>query len=195
MSVHEEPIRPEPEALLEEAGRANRGRLKIYFGMAPGVGKTFAMLEAARHLKAAGRDVVVGLVETHGRQETIALTEGLEILPHRKLSHRGHVLEEFDVEAALARHPGLLLVDEMAHTNAPDSVHPKRWQDVEQLLRAGIDVHSTLNVQHIESLNDVVARITGIRVRETVPDMVLEQADEVELVDLTPRELVERLQQ
>jgi two-component system sensor histidine kinase KdpD len=195
MSAHEEPIRPEPEALLEEAGRANRGRLKIYFGMAPGVGKTFAMLEGARAAKAAGRDVVVGLVETHGRVETIALTEGLEILPRRKLSHRGHTLEEFDTEAALARRPGLLLVDELAHTNAPDCLHPKRWQDVDQLLRGGIDVYSTLNVQHIDSLNDVVARITGIRVRETVPDQVLEQADEVELVDLTPRELVERLQQ
>jgi len=195
MSFQEEPLRPEPEALLAEAGRGTRGRLKIYLGMAPGVGKTFAMLEGARQAKAAGRDVVVGVVETHGRSETAALLQGLDLIPRRNIAHRGHTLQEFDLAAVLARKPALVLVDELAHTNAPDCIHPKRWQDVEELLFAGIDVYSTLNVQHLESLNDVVARITGVRVRETVPDKVLEQADEVELIDLTPTELVERLNQ
>jgi len=200
MSANEEPFRPEPEALLLEVlrgqeGHGNRGRLKIYLGMAPGVGKTFAMLEGARQAKAAGRDVVVGVVETHGRAETAALVQGLEIIPRRSLAHRGHTLQEFDLAAVLARKPDLVLVDELAHTNAPDCLHPKRWQDVAELLFAGINVYSTLNVQHLESLNDVVARITGVRVRETVPDKILEQADEVELVDLTPTELVERLNQ
>ncbi|HVZ02109.1 MAG TPA: sensor histidine kinase KdpD [Dongiaceae bacterium] len=195
MSLSDEPLRPEPEALLKEAGRANRGRLKIYLGMAPGVGKTYAMLEGARAATAAGRHVVVGIVETHGRAETAGLLQGLDVLPRQSISHRGHKLEEFDLAAALARRPDLILVDELAHTNAPDCLHPKRWQDVEELLFAGIDVHTTLNVQHLESLNDAVARITGVRVRETVPDRILEQADEVELVDLTPTELVERLHQ
>jgi len=195
MTIADEPIRPEPEALLREAGHAGRGRLKIYLGMAPGVGKTYAMLEGARQAQAAGRNVLVGVVETHGRSETAALTQGLELLPRRQIAHRGHTLEEFDLAAALARRPGLILVDELAHTNAPDCLHPKRWQDVQELLFAGIDVHTTLNVQHLESLNDVVARITGVRVRETVPDKLLEQADEVELVDLTPTELVDRLHQ
>jgi two-component system sensor histidine kinase KdpD len=195
MSLSDEPLRPEPDALLKEAGRANRGRLKIYLGMAPGVGKTYAMLDGARAAKAAGRDVLVGVVETHGRSETIALLQGLEILPRQAIAHRGHKLEEFDLAAALARKPDLILVDELAHTNAPDCLHPKRWQDVEELLFAGINVHTTLNVQHLESLNDAVARITGVRVRETVPDRILEQADEVGLVDITPSELVERLHQ
>jgi two-component system sensor histidine kinase KdpD len=195
MTEDDEPFRPEPEALLLEAGRGKRGRLKIYLGMAPGVGKTFAMLEGARAAKAAGRDVVVGVVETYGRAETAALLEGLDVIPRRSLAHRGHMLQEFDLAAVLARKPDLVLVDELAHTNAPDSLHPKRWQDVAELLFAGINVYSTLNIQHIESLNDVVARITGVRVRETVPDKVLEQADEVELVDLTPTELIERLNQ
>src|SRR3569833_3086863 len=156
MTDSEEPFRPEPEALLLEAGRGNRGRLKIYLGMAPGVGKTYAMLEGARAAKAAGRNVVVGLVETHGRAETVALVQGLEVLPRQSISHRGHKLEEFDLAAALARKPALILVDELAHTNAPDCLHPKRWQDVEELLFAGINVHTTLNVQHLESLNDAV---------------------------------------
>ncbi|HVT50728.1 MAG TPA: sensor histidine kinase KdpD [Dongiaceae bacterium] len=195
MSLSDEPLRPEPEALLKEAGRSNRGRLKIYLGMAPGVGKTYAMLEGARAAKAAGRNVVIGLVETHGRTETAALLQGLEILPRQTISHRGHTLEEFDLAAALARKPDLIVVDELAHTNAPDCLHPKRWQDVEELLFAGINVLSALNVQHLESLNDAVARITGVRVRETVPDRILEQADEVELVDITPTELMERLHQ
>jgi two-component system sensor histidine kinase KdpD len=195
MTETEEPLRPEPEALLHEAGRGARGRLKIYLGMAPGVGKTYAMLEGARQVQATGRTVVVGVVETHGRAETAALLQGLEVMPRRAIAHRGQTLHEFDLAAVLARRPALVLVDELAHTNAPDSLHAKRWQDVEELLFAGIDVHTTLNVQHLESLNDVVARITGVRVRETVPDRILEQADEVELVDLTPTELVERLHQ
>jgi two-component system sensor histidine kinase KdpD len=195
MTEDDEPLRPEPEALLLEAGRGNRGRLKIYLGMAPGVGKTYAMLEGARQAKAAGRNVVIGVVETHGRAETAALLEGLEVIPRRSIVHRGHMLQEFDLAAVLERKPTLVLVDELAHTNAPDSLHPKRWQDVTELLFAGINVYSTLNIQHIESLNDVVARITGVRVRETVPDKILEQADEVELVDLTPSELIERLNQ
>jgi two-component system sensor histidine kinase KdpD len=195
MSLSDEPLRPEPEALLKEAGRSNRGRLKIYLGMAPGVGKTYAMLEGARAAKSAGRSVVVGVVETHGRAETAGLLQGLDVLPRRAITHRGHTLEEFDLAAAIARKPDLILVDELAHTNAPDCLHPKRWQDVQELLFAGINVHTTLNVQHLESLNEAVTRITGVRVRETVPDRLLEQADEVVLVDLTPSELVERLHQ
>jgi two-component system, OmpR family, sensor histidine kinase KdpD len=195
MSLSDEPPRPEPDALLREAGRANRGRLKIYLGMAPGVGKTYAMLEGVRGAKASGRRVTIGIVETHGRTETAALLQGLDMLPRQAMMHRGHKLEEFDLAGALERKPDLILVDELAHTNAPDCLHPKRWQDVEELLFAGIDVHSTLNVQHLESMNDAVARITGVRVRETVPDRVLEQADEVELVDITPTELLERLHQ
>src|SRR4051812_34864191 len=195
MSLSDEPLRPEPEALLKEAGRGNRGRLKIYLGMAPGVGKTYAMLEGARAAKAAGRDVLVGVIETHGRSETAALLQGLDVLPRQAITHRGHRREEFDLAAALARKPGLILVDELAHTNAPDCLHPKRWQDVEELLFAGLDVHTTLNVQHLESLNDAVARITGVKVRESVPDRLLELADEVELGDIPPTELMERLHQ
>jgi two-component system, OmpR family, sensor histidine kinase KdpD len=186
-------LRGEPDALLAEAEREGRGRLKVYLGMAPGVGKTYAMLEGARRLKAQGLDVVAGVVETHGRSDTAAMTEGLDTLPRRRFAYRGQTLEEFDIDAALARKPALLLVDELAHTNAAESRHPKRWQDVEELIRAGIDVHTTLNVQHLESLSDVVARITGVRVAETVPDRVLEQADEIELIDLTPEELLARL--
>jgi two-component system sensor histidine kinase KdpD len=193
--------RPDPDALLAliraeapAAARA-RGRLKIFFGATAGVGKTYAMLEAAHERRRAGADVVIGLVETHGRRETTALLAGLEALPRRRLEHRGVTLEEFDVDAALARRPHILLVDELAHTNAPGSRHAKRWQDVEELLAAGIAVYTTLNVQHIESLNDVVARVTGITVRETVPDSVLESADEVELIDLPPEELLQRLRE
>jgi two-component system sensor histidine kinase KdpD len=174
---------------------ASRGRLKIFFGAAPGVGKTYAMLEAARARAREGMDVVVGVLETHGRPETAALLEGLPALPKRDLEYRGISLQEFDLDAALARRPGLLLVDELAHTNVPGSRHAKRWQDVEELLDAGISVFSTLNVQHIESLNDVVARITGVTVRETLPDAVFDQADELELADLAAEDLLARLHQ
>ncbi|MCW4115468.1 sensor histidine kinase KdpD [Aurantimonas sp. MSK8Z-1] len=187
--------RPEPDALLAEAAREGRGRLKIFLGAAPGVGKTFAMLEAARQRQAEGLDVVVGIVETHGRTETERLLAGLEVLPRRRLFYRGRALPEMDLEGLLARRPALALVDELAHTNVEGSRHAKRWQDVADLLAAGIDVLSTLNVQHLESLNDIVARIAGVRVRETVPDTVLELADEIELVDLPPEELIARLRQ
>jgi len=191
--------RPSPEQILErireEEVRAARGRLKIFFGANPGVGKTFAMLEEARAKRAEGVDVAIGLVETHGRAETGALLAGLEQLPRRTLEHRGVTLTEFDLDAALARRPTLVLVDELAHTNAPGSRHERRWQDVEELLAAGISVYSTLNVQHLESLNDVVAQITGVQVRETVPDTVFDGADDVELADLTPEDLLRRMQQ
>jgi len=189
--------RPDPEALLEraraeEAKRA-RGRLKVFFGAAPGVGKTYAMLEAARELRATGVDVVVGYAETHGRAETEALVAGLEVVPPRRVEYHGATLRDFDLDAALGRHPTVILVDELAHTNAPGARHAKRWQDVVELLDAGIAVYTTINVQHLESLNDVVAQITGVRVRETVPDSVFQQADEVELVDLSPDDLLQRL--
>src|ERR1019366_5294502 len=191
--------RADPDELLRrvnaEERRACRGKLVIFFGAAPGVGKTYAMLEAARSERDLKRDVVIGVVETHGRFDTGALVIGLELLPRRKVNHRGVILEEFDLDTALARKPGLILVDELAHTNAPGSRHAKRWQDVEELLAAGIDVYATLNVQHLESLNDVVAQITGVVVRETVPDRVLEEATEVRLIDLPPDELLERLEQ
>lgn len=181
-------------AAREEA-REQRGRLKVFFGALPGVGKTCAMLAAARELRTAGHDVVVGWVETHGRAETARLAEGLEHLAPRTSELRGVALAEFDLDAALARRPELLLLDELAHTNAPGSRHVRRWQDVEELRSAGIDVWTTLNVQHVESLNDVVAGITGITVRETVPDALLDAADEIELVDLPPDELIQRLRE
>jgi len=188
--------RPDPEALLArvkaEEARQRRGKLKIFLGAAAGVGKTYAMLEAAREQKADGVDVLVGYVETHGRAETDALLVGLELLPPRMVDYRGTALREFDLDGALARRPALILVDELAHTNAPGSRHAKRWQDVVELLDAGINVYTTMNVQHLETLNDVVAKITGVVVRETVPDSVFEQADEVELIDLPPDELLER---
>jgi two-component system sensor histidine kinase KdpD len=191
--------RPDPDALLarvkaEEAKQA-RGKLKIFFGAAPGVGKTYAMLEAGRKEGKAGADVVVGYVEPHVRPDTQALVLGLDLLPRRQVEYRGATLQEFDLEAALERRPQLLLVDELAHTNAPGMTHTKRWQDVEQLLAAGVNVYTTLNVQHLESLNDVVAQITRVTVRETVPDSVFEAADEVELVDLAPDDLLERLRE
>ncbi len=189
----DEPSRPDPDALLAEAKRQGRGRLKVYLGMAPGVGKTFEMLTAGRRRRDEGVEVVVGVVETHGRKDTEALTEGLEVMPRHPIEYRGRRLMEFDLDGALARKPKLLLVDEYAHSNAHGSRHPKRWQDVEELLAAGIDVWTTLNVQHLESLVDVVWKITGVRVRETVPDSALSAADEIELVDLTPQELRERL--
>lgn len=161
--------RPSPKALLQLAEQETRGKLKVFLGMAPGVGKTYAMLSAARTQRAEGTDLVVGVVETHGRPETAALLEGLEVLPRRPVFYRRRSLMEFDVEAAIARRPKLLLVDEFAHTNAPGLIHVKRYQDVEEVLRAGIDVWTTLNIQHLESLTDVVERIAGIRVQETVP--------------------------
>jgi two-component system sensor histidine kinase KdpD len=185
--------RPDPDALLALATREGRGRLKVFLGAAPGVGKTFAMLQGARRLAGEGADVVIGLVETHGRAETAALLEGLEVLPRRLLEYRGRQMQEFDLDAALARHPKLLVLDELAHSNPSECRHPKRWQDAEELLDAGIDVWTALNIQHLESLADVVARITGVTVRETVPDKVLQQADDVVLVDITPDELVTRL--
>ncbi|WP_091686574.1 sensor histidine kinase [Methylocapsa palsarum] len=187
--------RPDPDALLALTDNESRGKLRVFLGAAPGVGKTFAMLSKARALKNDGVDVVIGLVETHGRDETEALTEGLEILPRRKIEYRGRTIEEFDIDAALARRPKLIVVDELAHTNAPDSRHPKRWQDVEELLGAGIDVWTALNIQHLESLADVVSRITGVLVRETVPDLVFQEASDVILVDITPDELLQRLKE
>ena len=189
----DDPTRPDPDALLAAAKRASRGKLKVFLGMAPGVGKTYEMLRAARKRKADGADVVIGVVETHGRRETESLLRGLEVLPRRPLEHRGRSYMEFDIDGALARRPKLLLVDEYAHSNAPGSRHPKRWQDVEELLVAGLDVWTTLNVQHLESLVDVVQRITGVRQRETVPDSALSRADDIELIDITPEELRERL--
>src|SRR5215475_10541430 len=189
--------RPSPEALLEAARQAERrsGRLKIFVGAAPGVGKTYEMLQTARARKKDGYDIVVGVVETHGRKETQALLDGLEVVPRKRLEYKGQWLEEMDLDALIARRPQIALVDELAHTNAPGSRHPKRYLDVEELLGRGIDVYTTVNIQHIESLNDVVAQITHVRVRETVPDAVFDRADAVELVDLTPDDLIERLKQ
>jgi two-component system, OmpR family, sensor histidine kinase KdpD len=191
--------RPDPDALLErlreQDGTLARGRLKVFFGASPGVGKTYAMLEAAQRRKKEGGQVVAGWVETHGRAETAALLEGLETLAPRVVDYRGQELRELDLDAALARRPQLLLVDELAHTNVPGSRHAKRWQDVEELLEHGMDVWTTLNVQHVESLNDLVARVTDVTVRETVPDRLLDEADELEFVDLPPDELLQRLQE
>jgi two-component system, OmpR family, sensor histidine kinase KdpD len=189
--------RPDPDELLQrlqqQDGQRVRGRLRIYFGANAGVGKTYAMLSAAQRELKAGREVLVGVVETHGRSETAALLAGLPQLPLREVPYRGRTLREFDLDAALARQPDVLLVDELAHSNVEGSRHPKRWQDVEELLDAGIDVWSALNVQHLESLNGTVGAITGIRVHETVPDTVLDAADEIVLVDVTPDELIGRL--
>ncbi len=191
--------RPDPDTLLarlqaEDAKRA-RGKLKVFFGAAPGVGKTYSMLEAARKVAKEGVDVVVGYIEPHCRPETQALVLGLDVLPRLEVIYRGTKLLEFNLDAALARHPQLILVDELAHTNVPGLTHTRRWQDVMPLLDAGIDVYTTLNVQHLESLNDVIAQITGVIVRETVPDSIFEEADEVELVDLAPDDLLERLRE
>ncbi|MGA8031825.1 MAG: two-component system sensor histidine kinase KdpD [Casimicrobiaceae bacterium] len=189
--------RPDPDALLasiaDERARAARGRLKVFFGASPGVGKTYAMLAEARRLREEGRDVVVGVVETHRREETARLVAGLEVLSRRSVEYRGHTLQEFDIDAALARKPSILLVDELAHTNAPGSRHAKRYQDVLELLGAGIDVYTTVNVQHLESLNDVIGGITGVKVRETLPDRVFDEADEIVLVDLPADDLLQRL--
>jgi two-component system sensor histidine kinase KdpD len=187
--------RPSPDALLEQAKAELRGKLRIYLGAAPGVGKTFEMLSDARKKRLEGVEIVAGVIETHGRAETAALLEGLELLPKRLLGEAAHEIAEMDLDGLLTRKPQIALIDELAHTNAEGSRHPKRWMDVDELLAAGIDVWSTLNVQHIESLNDIVARITRVRVRETIPDAVLERADEIQLIDLTPDELIERLKQ
>lgn len=184
--------RPDPDALLASLPPP-RGRLKLFFGAAPGVGKTYAMLAEAQEKRAAGLDVVVGWVDTHGRAETMAMLAGLEQLPRLKREHRERELDAFDLDAALARHPAILVVDELPHSNAPGCRHPKRWQDVEELLSAGIEVYSAMNVQHLDSLNDVVSRVTGVAVNETVPDHVFDQADEVRLVDLPPDDLLQRL--
>ncbi len=189
--------RPSPEALLEAARReeGHGGRLKIFLGAAPGVGKTYEMLQSAHAKLKAGVDVVVGVVETHGRVETQALLSGLEVLPRKKLDYRGQILEEMDLDGLLARRPKIAIVDELAHTNAPGSRHPKRYLDVEELLDNGIDVYTAVNIQHIESLNDIVAQITRVRVRETVPDSIIDRADDIELVDLTPNDLIQRLRE
>lgn len=191
----EREARPSPEALLEEAAREGLGRLKIFLGAAPGVGKTYEMLTQARQRKLEGVDVVIGVVESHGRVETELLTKGLELIPKKRIPYKGRVLAEMDLDAILLRKPKLVLVDELAHTNVDGSRHPKRYLDVEELLAAGIDVYSTLNVQHLESLNDVVARITHVRVNETVPDSILDHANDVEIVDLTPEDLIQRLKE
>ncbi|MDQ0132875.1 two-component system sensor histidine kinase KdpD [Neorhizobium galegae] len=185
--------RPSPDALLEHAEREARGRLKIFLGAAPGVGKTYEMLMSGRARKADGLDVVIGVVETHGRKETEALVEGFEVVARKLIDYRGQQLDEMDLDAILARRPALVLVDELAHTNAAGSRHPKRYMDVQEILSHGIDVYSTLNIQHVESLNDVVAQITRVRVRETVPDSIIDRADDVEIIDLTPDDLIKRL--
>src|SRR5690348_5561135 len=189
--------RPSPEALLEAARRedSRAGKLKIFVGAAPGVGKTYEMLQQARARRKAGIDVVVGFVETHGRAETEALVRGLEVIPRKKLDYRGQIVEEMDLDAVIARRPKIALVDELAHTNAAGSRHPKRYLDVEELLSHGIDVYTAVNIQHIESLNDVVAQITHVRVRETVPDSIFDRADAIELIDLTPDDLIQRLKE
>ena len=189
----ERDARPSPEALLDAANQEGRGRLKIFLGAAPGVGKTYEMLLTAQARRREGVDVVVGVVETHGRRETEALLAGLDVIARREVEYKGHRLREMDLDAILKRRPSLVLVDELAHSNAPGSRHPKRYLDVEELIAAGIDVFTTLNIQHVDSLNDVIARITRIRVRETVPDSVLDQADDIEVVDLAPDDLIQRL--
>jgi two-component system sensor histidine kinase KdpD len=189
--------RPNPDLLLakyrEQEAQSRRGKLRIYFGSSAGVGKTYAMLVAARKLQSEGVDVLIGVVETHGRSETAALLEGLKILPAKLVPYKDRQLSEFDLDAALERRPALILVDELAHSNVQGSRHPKRWQDVEELLSAGIDVFTTLNVQHLDSLNDVVGGITNVRIWETVPDTVFDHADEVVLVDIPADELLDRL--
>src|SRR5579859_455936 len=189
--------RPSPEALLEAVRREESplGKLKIFVGAAPGVGKTYEMLQSAHAKLKAGADVVVGYVETHGRAETEALLRGLEVIPRKRMEYKDQILEEMDLDAVIARHPQIALVDELAHTNVAGSRHPKRYLDVEELLSRGIDVYTAVNIQHIESLNDVVAQITHVRVRETVPDSIFDRADAIELIDLTPDDLIQRLKE
>ncbi len=193
--MNNEPLRPDPDRLLEQTAAPHRGKLKVFFGACAGVGKTWAMLAEAQRLRAQGLDIVVGVVETHGRKDTAAMLEGLAVLPLKRQAYRGRHISEFDLDAALARRPALILMDELAHSNAPGSRHPKRWQDIEELLEAGIDVFTTVNVQHLESLNDVVSGVTGIQVRETVPDPFFDAADDVVLVDLPPDDLRQRLKE
>ena len=183
------------DALAGELRRQGAGRLTLFLGAAPGVGKTYAMLSRARELQRQGIDVVAGIVETHGRSETAALLDGLELIARKQIEYQSHTLEELDIDALLARHPAIALIDELAHRNAPGSRHERRWQDVLELLDAGIEVYSTVNIQHLESLNDIVHRITGVRVSETVPDAVFDRLRDIRLVDLPPRELIERLNQ
>ena len=189
--------RPDPDELLaslyNEEEKSKRGKLKIFFGMCAGVGKTYTMLETAHADKMKGIDIVIGYVETHNRKETAELTEGLEIIPRKKYEYKTTSVQEMDLDTIIARHPLIVVVDELAHTNAPGSRHTKRFQDVQELLENGINVYTTLNVQHLESRSETVAQITGIIVRETVPDEIFENADEVEVVDLTPEELLQRL--
>ncbi|MGZ5022024.1 MAG: sensor histidine kinase, partial [Chthoniobacterales bacterium] len=189
--------RPNPDEILarvqREESESARGKLKIFFGMCPGVGKTFAMLQAAQQKLSEGCEVVVGVVETHGRKETEALLEGMPIMPRNEIEYRGTMMSEMDLDAILTWHPGLAVVDELAHTNVPGSRHPKRYQDVLELLDAGIDVYTTLNVQHVESRRDAVYQITGVPVRETIPDSVLDSAQDIVLIDLTPEQLRTRL--
>ncbi len=189
----EAPSSTEPAAADHENQPHRRGRLRVYLGAVAGAGKTYAMLNEGHRRESRGTNVVVGYVETHGRSQTQALLGDLEIIPRKKITYRGVTLEEMDTEAIIARHPRVVLVDELAHTNVPGSKHPKRYQDVEDLLDAGIDVVTTLNIQHLESLNDTVASITGVRVRETLPDRILDQADEVELIDIAPYALRQRM--
>src|SRR6266850_6444112 len=191
----EREARPSPEALLDAAKQEGRGRLKIFLGAAPGVGKTYEMLLSAQAKRREGVDVVIGIVETHGRRETEALLDGLKVIHRREVDYKGRRLTEMDLDAILKHRPQLVLVDELAHTNAPGSRHPKRYLDVEELIGAGVDVFTTLNIQHVDSLNDVIARITHVRVRETVPDSVFDRADEVKLIDLSPEELIQRLRE
>src|SRR5450631_3340560 len=189
--------RPSPEALLEAARREEKrvGKLKIFVGAAPGVGKTYEMLQQARARKKDGYDIVIGVVETHGRKETEALLEGLEVVPRRRIDYRGQWLDEMDLDGIIQRRPQIVLVDELAHTNAPGSRHPKRYLDVEELLSHGIDVYTAVNIQHIESLNDVVAQITHVRGPEPVPNKVFDRAAALELIDLTPDDLIQRLKE
>lgn len=196
--IHSSELTNNPDAVYAQPNRTydrtpRRGKHKIFIGMAPGVGKTFRMLEEGHRLKSEGIDVVIGLLETHGRKETAAKGEGLEIVPKKQMLRGEKILNEMDTDAVIERRPQLALIDELAHTNIPGSLREKRYQDVEEILKAGIDVFSTLNIQHIESLNDLVARITGVVVRERVPDRVLEAADEIVVVDVTPETLEERL--
>src|SRR5260221_4088261 len=191
----EREARPSPEPWLDAPRQEGRGRLKIFLGAAPGVGKTYEMLLSAQAKRREGIDVVIGVVETHGRRETEALLQGIEVIPRQEVEYKGHRLTEMDIDAILKRRPQLVLVDELAHSNAPGNRHPKRYLDVEELITAGIDVYTTLNIQHVESLNDVVARITRIRVRETVPDSVIDQAEDIDVVDLAPDDLIRRLRE
>src|SRR5262249_2056734 len=191
--------RQTPEEILakikEDEVRQGRGKLKIFLGAAAGVGKTYTMLEAAQKLLKDGIDVVAGVILTHGRKETEALLNGLEVIPERVIDYQNTKLTELDIDEVLIRNPAVVLIDELAHTNAPGSRHEKRWQDVEEVLQSGIDVFTTLNIQHLESVNDLIAQVTGVTVRETVPDSIFEEADDIELVDLPPDDLIQRLRE